>query len=102
MMSARNSGKRIVVLAVAATATAVGVGTIWAPFYADRDKLRGLHEESDLSGSERQQYEAYVRQLQQQQKKQQGRSDGEDQRNSPRGSNNMWSRMDRASSSDQK
>ncbi len=34
-------------IAVAMTVTALGVGTIYLPFVADRDKLRGLFEEGD-------------------------------------------------------
>jgi hypothetical protein len=44
-MAARVSGQKIVSAAVAATLLAVGVGTIYLPFVADRDKMRGLHEE---------------------------------------------------------
>jgi hypothetical protein len=34
-------------IAVALTVSALGVGTIYLPFIADRDKLRGLFEEGD-------------------------------------------------------
>jgi hypothetical protein len=44
-MAARASGSKIVGVAVAATIGAVGVGSIWLPFFADRDTIRGLHEE---------------------------------------------------------
>jgi len=45
-MAHRVSGNRAVVTAVAGTIGAVCVGAIYVPFIADRDKLRGLHEES--------------------------------------------------------
>ena len=45
-MAHRVSGNRAVVAAVAGTIGAVCVGAIYVPFIADRDKLRGLHEES--------------------------------------------------------
>jgi hypothetical protein len=45
-MAARMSGNKLVSLAVGATAMMVGLGAIYVPFFADRDKLRGLHEES--------------------------------------------------------
>lgn len=35
----------MVVAAVAATFSAVGIGTIYLPFFADRDQIRGMHEE---------------------------------------------------------
>ena len=43
--NARSSGSRLVVAAVAATVSAVGIGTIYLPFFADRDQIRGMHEE---------------------------------------------------------
>ena len=45
--NARTSGSRLVATAVAGTVAAVGIGTIYLPFIADRDKMRGLHEEQD-------------------------------------------------------
>ena len=43
----RSSGSKVVIAAVTATLTAVGIGTIYLPFIADRDKMRGMHEEKD-------------------------------------------------------
>mmetsp|Transcript_34017 Transcript_34017/g.80086 ORF Transcript_34017/g.80086 Transcript_34017/m.80086 type:complete len:94 (+) Transcript_34017:141-422(+) len=45
-MAHRVSGNKAVVAAVAGTVGAVCIGAIYVPFIADRDKLRGLHEES--------------------------------------------------------
>ena len=45
-MASRVSGNKAVVAAVAGTIGAVCTGAIYVPFIADRDKLRGLHEES--------------------------------------------------------
>jgi hypothetical protein len=45
----RTDGRKLVGIAVAMTVTALGVGTIYLPFVADRDKLRGLFEEGDDS-----------------------------------------------------
>ena len=45
--NARSSGSKLVAAAVAGTFGAVGIGTIYLPFVADRDKMRGLHEEQD-------------------------------------------------------
>jgi hypothetical protein len=45
-MAARVSGNKVVSVAVAGMVTFVGIGAIYVPFFADRDKLRGLHEES--------------------------------------------------------
>lgn len=46
-MARGQSGKQLVSFAVAATVGAVGIGTIYLPFMADRDKLRGLFEEGE-------------------------------------------------------
>lgn len=45
-MAARSSGNKLVLAAVGATVSAIGIGTIYLPFIADRDKMRGLHEEA--------------------------------------------------------
>jgi hypothetical protein len=45
-MAARISGSKLVSVAVAGTVAMVGLGAVYVPFIADRDKLRGLHEEA--------------------------------------------------------
>ena len=45
----RIDGKKLVSLAAVATVGAIGIGTIYLPFLADRDKLRGLFEEGEDS-----------------------------------------------------
>ena len=65
-MASRNSGSRVVVMAVTATLTALGVGTIYLPFIADKDKVRGLHEEAYDGGMDersRREYQAMLRQM---------------------------------------
>mmetsp|Transcript_260 Transcript_260/g.412 ORF Transcript_260/g.412 Transcript_260/m.412 type:complete len:92 (+) Transcript_260:121-396(+) len=47
----RTDGRKLVALAFATTTFAVGVGTVYLPFMADRDKLRGLFEEDETNGS---------------------------------------------------
>ena len=91
MASARNSGSRVVVMAVTGMLAAIGVGTVWLPFIADKDKVRGLHEESELDERSRREYEAMLRQMQQQ-----GNAPTETP-SSPteRPSNSMWSRLKR-------
>ena len=44
----RTDGRKIVALAFGATTLAIGVGQIYLPYIADRDKLRGLFEEEDM------------------------------------------------------
>ena len=45
-MAHRVSGNKLVSTAVIGTVSAVCIGAIYVPFIADRDKLRGMHEES--------------------------------------------------------
>ena len=45
-MAHRVSGNRAVVAAVGGTVGAALIGAIYVPFVADRDKLRGMHEEA--------------------------------------------------------
>ena len=94
MASARNSGSRVVVMAVTGTLAAIGVGTIWLPFVADKDKVRGLHEESELDDRSRREYEAMVRQMQQGEG---GAAPLEMPPPPARQSNSMWSRLKRNS-----
>jgi hypothetical protein len=82
-MAARNNGSKMVVAAVSLTLAAVGVGTIYLPFIADKDKIRGLDEDGGATFEQKQQYETMIRDLQAQ------RANDD---NKPT-SNSMWKRM---------
>ena len=43
----RTDGRKLVALAATATVGMIGIGSIYLPFMADRDKLRGLFEEGE-------------------------------------------------------
>lgn len=45
---ARTDGRKVVAIAFAGITAAVGLGQIYLPYIADRDKLRGLFEEEDM------------------------------------------------------
>mmetsp|Transcript_13083 Transcript_13083/g.27500 ORF Transcript_13083/g.27500 Transcript_13083/m.27500 type:complete len:108 (-) Transcript_13083:272-595(-) len=45
----RTDGRKLVAMATTLTISALGIGTIYLPFIADRDKLRGLFEEGEES-----------------------------------------------------
>jgi hypothetical protein len=91
-MSTRHSGSKVVVAAVVATLTALGIGTVYVPFYADKDKLRGMHEDADggLSARERREYESYLRERHAGSLPPAGAPIPD--RSMPRG-NSMWTRM---------
>ncbi len=44
----RTDGRRIVGIAFAGIAGAIGIGQIYLPYIADKDKIRGLFEEEDM------------------------------------------------------
>ena len=44
----RIDGRKIVTLAITTTTLAIGIGTIYLPYIADKDKIRGLFEEEDM------------------------------------------------------
>lgn len=44
-MASRISGQKVVSAAVVGTVLTAAIGTVYLPFVADRDKMRGLHEE---------------------------------------------------------
>jgi hypothetical protein len=94
------NGSKVVLIAVTATLAALGVGTVYVPFFMDRDKLRGMHEDADgnLSEKERREYAMLLSQLHEQQMNPGGnRSNVEQEHNIPpepiRKDNSMWSRM---------
>jgi hypothetical protein len=109
-MARTANGSKVVIIAVTATLTALGIGTIYLPFYVDRDKLRGMHEDADgnLSGKERREYEMLLSQLHEQQLKGKNSSSPQNISNDSvyvdeqvRKDNSMWARM-KPSSTDKK
>jgi hypothetical protein len=95
--AARNSGSKLVVVAVGATLAMVGVATIWLPFVADKDKVRGLHEESEVGGGAAQrEYDALLRQMGAAGVDKNQSNNNKEKKTAPpppRPSNSMWSRF---------
>jgi hypothetical protein len=71
---ARVDGKKIVAVATVATLSMVGFAQIYLPFWADRDKIRGMAEEEDMPAAAKREMQKVMRQQQQeeQQKQQAG------------------------------
>ena len=94
----------MVAAALSATVLAVGMGAIYLPFIADKDRLRGLNEESDMTPSDKREYEKLLREMKgsgtgmRQLSQQQEQGQEVPQRRKPF-SNSMWKRMDEATSS---
>ena len=98
----RTDGRKLVALAAAATTFALTFSTIYLPYMADRDKLRGLFEEGEDSIPEgarreiRQLQRAEAAELQRQQKQseqqqQQQQQQGDIQQPQGKGAGSMWS-----------
>jgi hypothetical protein len=49
--NARSSGSKLVTMAVGGTVGVLGLSTIYLPYFADRDSIRGLHEEANAPTS---------------------------------------------------
>ena len=104
-MARGQSGKQLVTLAITATVSAIGIGTIYLPFVADRDKLRGLFEEGEEQipeGARREIRDIMRKEAQEQQQQQQdGNADANEgkvgaEKIGPKGSSSMWSSFRRS------
>jgi hypothetical protein len=89
-----SSGTKVVIACVTATLATVGIGSIYLPFIADRDRIRGMHEEGDLSPSERREYDRMMRQYRQDMMQQQPSESNPTFPKMP--SNSVWQRMNDA------
>lgn len=63
----RTSGSKLVVAVVGGMIGMVGLGTIYLPFMADRDQLRGMDEDGGMNKKAKKEYEQMMRMQQQQQ-----------------------------------
>ena len=107
-MAAQSNGSRVVLASVTLIVTALGVGTIYLPFIADKDKIRGLNEESDMSASTRREYERALREMSmaaaannnnpdvRQQQDELERNNRQTLPNGMKHSNSMWARMNQS------
>jgi len=92
----------MVVVAVTATVAALGIGTVYLPFIADRDKVRGLHEEGEMSDRDRREMEKVLKEMGaagQELRAELGQDAGDKKPNQQRSlptSNSMWKRMNDA------
>lgn len=81
----RSSGSRVVAIAVVGTIGVTGFGTIYLPFIADRDEMRGLDEDGGMSKKDRMAMQAYLKK-----EKQEGQEDPPAKGPKP---GSMWSNM---------
>lgn len=88
-MAGRNSGSKMVAAAVTGIIAFIGVGTFYLPFVADKDRIRGLHEESELSGRDKREYEQMLREME---KEMVPTPEAKEKKPFPT-NNSMWKRM---------
>ena len=86
-MASSSSGSKVVVAAVSLTVAALGIGTIYLPFFADKDKLRGLDEDGEMSNAQRREYERALQQMDH------AARPHENRKGMAPMSNSMWKRM---------
>jgi len=53
----RIEGKKVVAAAILVTASVVALGPIYLPYYADRDKIRGMFEEQEMPSAAKREME---------------------------------------------
>lgn len=85
----RTDGRKLVALAAAATVSVIGIGSIYLPFMADRDKLRGMFEEGEDSIPEGARRE--IKAIMKKEAEQQRMLDQQQQPNQPTGNNEQQS-----------
>ena len=78
----RTSGKKVISLAVAGTLGMTGIATIYLPFIADRDAMRGMDEDGGMDKKQRREMEQYLKNA----------GIGQES-NSPKAPGSMWSNM---------
>jgi hypothetical protein len=93
-MAGRNNGSKMVAAAVTATVAALSVSTLYLPFIADKDRIRGLNEEGTLTPAEQREYEKVMAELSVSQLE--NPTPKHAPSTSSMNSNSMWKRMDQA------
>jgi hypothetical protein len=90
----RTDGRKIVAVATIATVSVVCFAQIYLPFWADRDKIRGMAEEEDMPAAAKRE----MRMMEQQQRKQQQQMLNQDDKNNAAApqsvsAGSMWKNM---------
>ena len=89
----RTDGRKIVAIATAGMVGVLGFAQLYLPFYADRDKIRGLSEEEDMPPAAREEMRRTMMAMQRQQAQNGGGGDQQQQQQqqqNPRARGSMW------------
>ena len=91
----RIDGRKIVGIAFGATTLAIGIGQIYLPYIADRDKLRGLFEEEDMPAQAKREMEMMMRQEEKERMNSNNSSSADDGKKSDTNGGSMWKNLRR-------
>ena len=94
----RTDGRKIVAVATIATVSVVCFAQIYLPFWADRDKIRGMAEEEDMPAAAKREMRMMEQQQRKQQQQQQQQMLNQDDKNNaaapqPVSAGSMWKNM---------
>ena len=86
-------GSHVVTAVVSLTLVALGVGTIYLPFIADKEKLRGMHESGKHPMIGQREYEKAMQEIA---ARERAEGDMSQNDNVKKPSNSMWNRMNQS------
>ena len=91
----RTDGRKIVAVATAGMVGVLGFAQLYLPYYADRDKIRGLSEEEDMPPAAREEMRRTMMAMQRQQAQEGAGGDATGgppppQQQKPRTAGSMW------------
>ena len=92
----RTDGRKIVAVATAGMVGVLGFAQLYLPYYADRDKIRGLSEEEDMPPAAREEMRRTMMAMQRQQAQEGAGGDATrgppppQQQQKPRTAGSMW------------
>ena len=87
----RTDGRKIVAIATAGMVGVLGFAQLYLPYYADRDKIRGLSEEEDMPPAAREEMRRTMMAMQRQQAQNGGGGDQQQQQQqNPWARGSMW------------
>jgi hypothetical protein len=94
----RTDGRKIVAVATLATVSVVCFAQIYLPFWADRDKIRGMAEEEDMSAAAKREIRMMEQQEHRRQQQQQQQMSNQDDKNNAAApqsgsAGSMWKNM---------
>lgn len=88
----RVDGRKVVIIAVGGMTLALGIGTVYLPYFADRDKIRGLFEDENKTAEELQQMQLKLKQ-EHEERMRRKKEEEEKKKMKNSGGGSMWSNL---------